>query len=175
MKRKLYFFLERLQISKQERMAIGFLAVGVVGISMMNVMIEQKPVYDPEYYAELEQMFEERSRVLEEEREEILARYDGRPVEIRSEISSPDSDTLHPNSSDSLSLNREKSNGRLININTAGRESLQELPGIGPAYAERILDWRNKNGPFTSVGQLLEIRGIGEKRLERITPLITLE
>jgi competence ComEA-like helix-hairpin-helix protein len=62
----------------------------------------------------------------------------------------------------------------LININTASAEKLQELPGIGPAYSTRIVEWRNKNGHFVSKNQLLEIKGIGEKRLEAIVPLITL-
>ena len=62
----------------------------------------------------------------------------------------------------------------MININTATREQLQILPGIGPAYSGRIIEWREENGTFTTKDQLLEIKGIGEKRLEKIKPLITL-
>ena len=78
------------------------------------------------------------------------------------------------------SENREESpeaaagTSTLININTATAEELQQLPGIGPAYAGRILEWRVQNGRFTSIDQLIEIRGIGEKRLENIRPLVTL-
>ncbi|NBC64238.1 MAG: hypothetical protein GVY07_01075 [Bacteroidetes bacterium] len=63
---------------------------------------------------------------------------------------------------------------KVININTANKELLQELPGVGPAYSERIINWREENGPYSSKDQLLEIKGIGDKRLARIKPLITL-
>ncbi|MFO7862111.1 MAG: helix-hairpin-helix domain-containing protein [Desulfosalsimonas sp.] len=58
--------------------------------------------------------------------------------------------------------------GEKININTAGPEQLTQLKGIGPAIAERIVDYREKNGSFTSAEQLLEVRGIGPKTLETI-------
>ena len=58
--------------------------------------------------------------------------------------------------------------GEKININTAGPEQLTQLKGVGPAIAERIVDYREKNGSFTSAEQLLEVRGIGPKTLETI-------
>ena len=61
-----------------------------------------------------------------------------------------------------------------ININTATAQQLESLPGIGPTYAQRIVDYRNANGPFTSPSQLLNISGIGEKRLAAIWDYITI-
>src|SRR5215813_1907945 len=55
-----------------------------------------------------------------------------------------------------------------VNINTAGVDELIALPGIGKAYAERILEYRQKNGPFKKVEDILNVRGIGEKTFERI-------
>ena len=55
-----------------------------------------------------------------------------------------------------------------VDINTAGREELEELPGIGPALAGRIIEYREANGPFRSVEGLLEVSGIGEATLERL-------
>ena len=60
-----------------------------------------------------------------------------------------------------------------VNINTATYEQLQSLPGIGPIYAQRIIDYREENGPFESVGALCHVEGIGEKRLEDLWDLVT--
>lgn len=61
----------------------------------------------------------------------------------------------------------------LININSATVEELAlALPGIGPGKAQSIVDWRNDNGAFQFLDQLLEVSGIGPKTLERIAPYI---
>ena len=61
-----------------------------------------------------------------------------------------------------------------ININTATADQLQALPGIGATYAQRIVDYRKANGPFTSPAQLLNVKGIGEARLTSIWDYITI-
>ena len=61
----------------------------------------------------------------------------------------------------------------LLNINTATFEQLQTLPGIGPALAQRILDYRVQNGHFASVAELTNVEGIGIKRLESLLDYIT--
>jgi competence protein ComEA len=73
------------------------------------------------------------------------------------------------NSSSSSSSNSGK-----VNINQASSEELQQLSGIGPSKAKSILDFRQKIGRFTDVKQLLEVSGIGEKTLEKISDEISL-
>lgn len=60
-----------------------------------------------------------------------------------------------------------------ININEADVWTLDFLPGIGETIAGRIVDYRDANGPFTQLTDLLNVEGIGEKRLEQILPYIT--
>ena len=64
--------------------------------------------------------------------------------------------------------------GEKVNINTAGVDELVALPGIGRAYAERIVEYRQKNGPFKNVEDILNVRGIGEKTCERIRDRLTI-
>ena len=61
-----------------------------------------------------------------------------------------------------------------ININTATAETLQLLPEIGPARAQAIIEYRAQIGQFKSLDDLLQVNGIGEKILDKITPYITL-
>ena len=60
-----------------------------------------------------------------------------------------------------------------VNLNTASAEQLQEVPGIGPVTAEKILQMRKAYGPFKSVDDLLAIKGIGHKRLEKMRKYLT--
>jgi competence protein ComEA len=63
--------------------------------------------------------------------------------------------------------------GQAVNLNTATEAQLDELPGIGPVIAARIVAWRQENGQFTSVDQLGEVSGIGNAILAKVRPLVT--
>lgn len=60
-----------------------------------------------------------------------------------------------------------------VNLNTADAVQLEELPRVGPALAERIIAWRDDNGRFTSVDDLLAVPGIGDKMLSSLRDLVT--
>ncbi|QXC61543.1 ComEA family DNA-binding protein [Aquihabitans sp. G128] len=60
-----------------------------------------------------------------------------------------------------------------VDLNQATAEQLDTLPGVGPATATAILAYRDEHGPFTSVDDLLEVRGIGDAKLEQLRPLVT--
>ena len=60
-----------------------------------------------------------------------------------------------------------------VNINDATTEELATLPGIGKTYADRIVAYRKKNGPFKRIEDLLNVRGIGDKTFEKIRHRLT--
>ena len=62
-----------------------------------------------------------------------------------------------------------------VNINTASMADLERLPGIGPVLSERIVAYREANGPFTSLDQIAEVDGISTGLLEQLRPMITLD
>ena len=60
-----------------------------------------------------------------------------------------------------------------VNLNAATPEQLEALPGIGPRAAQRIVEFRTKNGGFKKVEDLMKIQGIGERSFLRLRPLVT--
>lgn len=74
---------------------------------------------------------------------------------------------------DNDSNSNSNSNSDLININTASLEKIKELPGIGDSKAKAIIDYRDKNGYFQDITDILKVNGIGEKLYEEIKIYIT--
>ena len=60
-----------------------------------------------------------------------------------------------------------------VNLNTATVADLQTLPGIGAATAGRIIEYRQKNGPFKKIEELMNVRGVGEKSFLKLKPRLT--
>ena len=65
------------------------------------------------------------------------------------------------------------SEARPIDINTADGAAFETVPGIGKSLSARILTFREKNGPFQSVDDLLKVQGIGEKSIQKLRPYLT--
>jgi len=65
------------------------------------------------------------------------------------------------------------SEARPIDLNTADGAALESVPGIGKSLSQRILAFRDKNGPFQSVDDLLKVQGIGEKSIQKLRPYLT--
>lgn len=177
MRRKIYFFLERLEISRGERISVTILICCIIILSGIYHYREPVANFDPDHYEKLEQIFREKSRLSDEEKQTILARYQP-SIGKENLISVPSLDEdmeLQPKPLNEFGSEQEQlSAPEIVNINKASEEQLVTLPGIGPAYARRIIEWREENGLFTDKEQLLEIRGIGERRLEQMIPLIEL-
>ena len=64
--------------------------------------------------------------------------------------------------------------GVLVSINSGTAEQLMTVPGIGPVMAGRIIEWRQNEGSFQSIDDLIKVKGIGAKTLEKIRPYVSL-
>lgn len=80
---------------------------------------------------------------------------------------------LASSAAQSLAATRKHPPAKPINLNTATAAQLEQLPGVGPATAKAILDFRAKSGPFRRVEDLLSVHGISEKRLQKLRPYVT--
>ncbi|MBU3176707.1 helix-hairpin-helix domain-containing protein [Clostridium estertheticum] len=89
--------------------------------------------------------------------------------------STSNSSTANPTKSSTVSISDNKGKGGIININTASKEELMTLTGIGEAKANIIIDYRKQNGGFKSVDELTKIGGIGEKTLSKFVDKIDIK
>lgn len=113
----------------------------------------------------------------EESMAELTAELDKRAAETKPTPppSDPQEWLLKPTSTSTPSgRTSKKAPPRMVSLNTCGEADLESLPGVGPATAKKILDYRREVGRFNSVDQLLLVRGIGPAKLEKIRPFVTL-
>lgn len=75
----------------------------------------------------------------------------------------------------SLAVTVEGAQSGVVNINTADESQLQLLPRVGPALAQRIIEFRESHGPFDSINELVAVKGIGETSLGNLSPYVTIE
>ena len=66
-----------------------------------------------------------------------------------------------------------KATATVVNINTASASDIEGLPGIGTKTAARIVEYRQKNGPFKKIEELMNVRGVGEKNFLKLKPQLT--
>lgn len=170
MKRKLFFLFDKLQITRNERLAISVLMVLLVSLLLTRTLIGSSSPFNKKYYQKLDKEFQKKTAVLKRKERTILARYqDKASPKIALKSSSPDT----VKKGGAAKINPHKNS--LIDINTAGFDELQKLPGIGPAYARRIIQYRKKKGPFQTTSDILKIKGIGPGTLHKMEPFISLK
>lgn len=147
----LYRLQQRLAITRNEGLAI----VTVAGLLLLGLAVRQvqAPVapHDPSTY------------------EEVAARFRAHTANLPG-ANRAASDTNEATASPDAPASAER-----INLNTATRAELRRLPGIGPALSARIAAYREANGPFARIEDVTRVRGIGEKTLAQIEPMLYVE
>jgi competence protein ComEA len=150
-------FNQAFGFTSTERRVVMLLVVALIagmGIKLYKSAGGTTPRYD---YSSSDSEFAARSR--------LIAEHDSnssiRPTHDAFDNSHPASGPVHA---------VDKVTHSVININTATKEELVKLPGIGEAMAERIIMYREENGPFRSVEDLTNVKGIGKKKLAQIAP-----
>lgn len=174
MNRKLFFWLEKLKITPAERKAVSVLMILLVLLTTLNMTITPSVPFGDDYYNNLEKQFEARTAMLREKENKLMKHYF--PPLKEKEITTVSIDTVTVDSSRKAAAekNDQQADNGLIDINKADQQTLESLPGIGPTYAKRIINYREKKGGFKSFKELIKIKGIGKKRLENLKPFIKL-
>lgn len=141
--------------TKSQKKAILFL-VTIISLVTAYHFIEQ--ILNPHQPFDFSQ-FEEKFNSRRDSIEKIL--------ETGESLQSPDT------SNDTTNPKVYPTQNPVININTADKTELTKLPRIGPAIAQRIIDYRNLNGKFTSKEDIQKVKGIGERTFDKLKDLIT--
>lgn len=72
-------------------------------------------------------------------------------------------------------VSEQQGSAEMVNVNTADEQAMQNLPGVGPAKAKAIIQYRDEHGPFSSLDELTNVSGIGDKSLEKMKPNMSLQ
>lgn len=165
MRRKLFFWIEKLQISKNERIVISSLLGVVITVSLFSWLLKNRLSIAEGNYERIEEAYNNKSAAIKRLKQQQEEKYEGVATTV----------TENETKTKNITTKPKVIEPKIVNINTADLEELQLLKGIGRTYAERIVEYRNQNGEFKSVDELMNVKGIGKKRLESIKQFVILK
>jgi len=178
LKNNIYFLLDRLNITKAERLAMVTLTTLIVLVSTGAAVLKPDNPFPDEHYAYADSLFRALSDLKASEHAELMARYEPPAINntetpaaltASTQTASPSQPRTAPKTG-SAKLPAPGS----IAINKADATELARLPGIGPKTAEVIVEYRNEHGPFQDLSHIMRVKGIGPKKWEQIRPYLRL-
>lgn len=186
--RWMYRVQQRLSITRGEcNVMLALVFLMTLGLTTQYVQSQPRPL-PPDVYAAQDQLFEEASaRTLSPSAIADATPALPIPEPPRQEPAGAEEDTTH--AANARAQPQEKTAGEQatppqaastarvprMNLNIATASQLERLPRIGPKMAQRILDYRAAEGPFRRVEELINVKGIGEKTLDRLAPMLFVE
>ena len=100
---------------------------------------------------------------------------DGQKVHVPSIYEPDDIETVSNDAGENVIIESRSSNSNMVNINTATQAELEALPGVGASTALKIINYRNQNGKFKKIEDLMNVSGIGEAKFSTIKEHITIK
>lgn len=136
--------------------------------------IAKPGVYQVNKGTRIYQLIEQAGGLSQEANIDIINR--AAPVQDGQKIVIPSKQNIPTQQNNSSETNYEMENAGkpLVNINQASKEELENISGIGPAMAKRIIEHRRQSGNFASIDEIKKVKGIGEKKFDKIKAYITI-
>ena len=166
---QLYRLQQKVAITRHETYALLILFGLIMLGSAVQVIQKNRPPFDLAIYAETDSLFEAATAEMRRKADSLLSQDSLQSILHKT----PSADTIRSSSTELSTIGSILLAGEKININLASQAELETLPRIGPAMAQRIIDYRTEHGSFRTVDELLEVKGIGPKTLQRLSDRVT--
>ncbi len=178
MQNNLYFLLDRLNITKAERLAMVTITTLIVLVSTGAAIFKPDIPFPDEHYAYADSLFRALSDQKATNHSALMARYEPPAVSNTEPMAALQTGTQTASIPQPRTVQKSGS-AKLpalesIALNTAVATELDRLPGIGPKTAEVIVEYRNEHGPFQDLSHIMRVKGIGPKKWEQIRPYLRL-